>query len=60
MEQSPIAMQESLQTLKVSVVHYIFSNPMRKGLVDNFEKYPFLGSFELDVTKMRSELMPQG
>jgi len=36
----------------MNVVYYISSNPMRKGLVDNFDKYPFLGSFELDVTKM--------
>ncbi|MCX5727197.1 MAG: transposase [Candidatus Saganbacteria bacterium] len=31
------------------VASYIFANPVRKGLVENYKDYPFLGSFEFDV-----------
>jgi REP element-mobilizing transposase RayT len=31
------------------VMNYIFNNPVRKGIVDEWNKYPFLGSFALDV-----------
>jgi len=31
------------------VAYYIFSNPVRKGLVDDYRQYEFLGSFEFDV-----------
>ena len=34
------------------VARYIFSNPMRKGLVEDFKDYKFLGSFEFDVMQM--------
>ena len=34
------------------VARYIFSNPMRKGLVEDFKDYTFLGSFEFDVMQM--------
>lgn len=27
------------------VVKYIFGNPVRRNIVDNYEKYPYLGSF---------------
>jgi len=33
----------------ISVVRYIFDNPVRKGLVDDYRKYKFLGSFEFDI-----------
>ncbi len=29
------------------VVYYIFNNPVRKGLVNNYLLYPFIGSFEI-------------
>jgi putative transposase len=32
-----------------NVARYIFDNPVRKGLVDDFKKYKFLGSFEFDL-----------
>jgi REP element-mobilizing transposase RayT len=38
------------QTLKVA--YYIFNNPVRKELVDDFLKYKFHGSFEFDISKM--------
>jgi REP element-mobilizing transposase RayT len=38
------------QTYKVA--YYIFNNPVRKELVDDFMKYRYLGSFEFDVTKI--------
>lgn len=31
------------------VARYIFDNPVRKGLVDDFKKYKSLGSFEFDL-----------
>ena len=34
------------------VARYIFSNPMRKGLVEDFKDYTFLGSFEFDVMEI--------
>jgi len=32
-----------------SIVRYILENPIRKGLVEDFKEYPFLGSFVFDV-----------
>jgi putative transposase len=32
-----------------NVARYIFDNPVRKGLVDDFKKYKSLGSFEFDL-----------
>jgi putative transposase len=32
-----------------NVARYIFNNPVRNGLVDNFKKYKSLGSFEFDL-----------
>ncbi len=34
------------------VARYIFNNPVRKGLVEDFKDYKFLGSFEFDVMEM--------
>jgi putative transposase len=36
----------------LAVAQYIFNNPVRKGLVDDFKKYEYLGSFEFDVDKL--------
>lgn len=36
----------------ISVARYIFKNPIRKGLVDDYRKYKFLGSFEFEVERM--------
>ena len=33
----------------MNVVYYIFGNPVRKGLVGDYRKYKFLGSFEFDI-----------
>ena len=33
----------------IDVARYIFNNPVRKGLVDDFRKYKSLGSFEFDL-----------
>jgi putative transposase len=33
----------------MNVVRYIFNNPVRKELVDDFRKYKSLGSFEFDL-----------
>jgi putative transposase len=33
----------------LNVAYYIFNNPVRKRLVDNYRQYKFLGSFEFDV-----------
>jgi putative transposase len=33
----------------LTVAYYIFNNPVRKGLVDDYRQYKFLGSFEFDV-----------
>ncbi|NOR17170.1 hypothetical protein GQ543_05615 [candidate division WOR-3 bacterium] len=33
----------------ISIAYYIFNNPVRKGLVNDYKKYEFLGSFEFDV-----------
>jgi len=32
-----------------NVARYIFNNPVRKGLVDNFKKYKSLGFFGFDL-----------
>ena len=32
-----------------AVARYIFNNPVRKGIVDDYREYAFLGSFEFDV-----------
>ena len=34
------------------VAYYIFNNPVRKGLAEDFKDYAFLGSFEFDVMPM--------
>ena len=36
----------------MAVVRYILENPVRKGLVDNFNNYPFSGSFVFDISDM--------
>lgn len=36
----------------MNITRYIFGNPVRKVLVSDFRQYRFLGSFELDVTKL--------
>ncbi len=33
----------------LDVIKYILNNPVRKGLVENFLNYPYLGSFVLDI-----------
>jgi len=33
----------------LNVAYYIFENPVRKGLVEKYKQYNFLGSFEFDV-----------
>jgi putative transposase len=35
----------------MSVAYYILGNPVRKGLVDDYRQYTFLGSFEFDITQ---------
>ena len=35
----------------IKIAYYIFFNPVRKGLVHDFTKYNFLGSFEFDIKK---------
>ena len=35
-----------------SVAKYIFGEPARKGLVEDYRQYKFLGSFELDVIRL--------
>lgn len=37
---------------KIDVARYIFNNPVRKKLVEDFRKYNFLGSFEFDVCQL--------
>jgi putative transposase len=32
-----------------SIARYILENPIRKGLVEDFKRYPFLGSFVFDI-----------
>lgn len=34
-----------------TVAGYIFANPVRKGIVEDFAQYEFLGSFEFDINK---------
>jgi len=33
----------------IETVRYIFNNPVRKGLVEEFRQYPFLGSMVFDI-----------
>jgi len=33
----------------IKTARYIFNNPVRKGMVDDYRKYEFLGSFEFDI-----------
>lgn len=35
----------------MKVAQYIFGNPIRKGLVNSYKDYKFLGSLEFDVTR---------
>ena len=37
----------------IKKANYIFGNPARKGLIDDYRNYDFLGSFEFDVRKMQ-------
>ncbi len=34
-----------------TVADYIFANPVRKGIVEDFIQYEFLGSFEFDINE---------
>lgn len=36
----------------MNVAYYIFNNPVRKGIVDDFNQYKFIGSFEFDMAKL--------
>ena len=36
----------------VKVVEYIFENPVRKNIVDNYKDYELLGSLEFDIANM--------
>ena len=36
----------------IKVAYYIFNNPVRKRLVDDFKQYKFIGSFEFDIAKL--------
>ena len=40
------------EELLKEVARYILENPVRKGLVDNFKEYPFLGSRIFDITEL--------
>jgi putative transposase len=33
----------------INVANYIFANPVRKGIVEDYTQYEFLGSFEYDI-----------
>ncbi|PIP13767.1 MAG: hypothetical protein COT45_04330 [bacterium (Candidatus Stahlbacteria) CG08_land_8_20_14_0_20_40_26] len=33
----------------IEIAHYIFNNPVRKGIVENQREYPYLGSFMFEV-----------
>lgn len=35
----------------IDVAGYIFDNPVRKEMVDDFRKYPYLGSFVMDLNE---------
>lgn len=35
----------------IDIAAYIFDNPVRKKLVDDFRKYPYLGSFVIDLNE---------
>lgn len=35
-----------------SVIQYIFNNPVRKGIVEQYADYPFLGSLEKNLNRM--------
>ncbi len=41
--------EESLK----EVARYIFENPVRKGLVDDYRAYPFLGSMVFDPSELQ-------
>ncbi len=36
------------------VARYILENPVRKGLVEDFRKYPFSGSFVFDINSLQT------
>jgi len=36
----------------ITTVRYIFGNPVRKGIVDDYSKYKFSGSFEFDINDL--------
>jgi len=33
----------------MEIAYYIFNNPVRKGIVENYRQYPYLGSFIFEV-----------
>lgn len=34
------------------IIHYILENPVRKGIVNDFRGYPFLGSMVFDINEL--------
>ncbi|MBI4650948.1 transposase [Candidatus Desantisbacteria bacterium] len=36
----------------LSVAKYILNNPVRKGLVEDYKQYDYIGSFELDIMQL--------
>jgi len=36
----------------MAVAYYIFNNPVRGGIVGDFRRYKFIGSFEFDVAEL--------
>jgi len=36
----------------INVAYYIFNNPVRKGIVDDFKQYKYIGSFEFNIAKL--------
>jgi len=41
------------------VALYIFNNPVRKGLVNNYKDYPFSGSFMFNTKKLSGQISGQ-
>lgn len=37
------------------ITGYILNNPVRKGMVDDYRKYPYLGSFVFDINDFYSQ-----
>ena len=36
----------------INVAYYFFNNPVRKGIVDDFKQYKYIGSFEFNIAKL--------